>query len=80
MRVIEIIGTTKRLEESESLKKTAAATYSDISFYLKTCLQMLFSQIFKNSLFYFRKDIIPLHSSINISRLVSRFQSWKATL
>ena len=79
MRVIEIIGTTKHLEESESLKKTAATTYSDISFYLKTCLQMLFSQIFKNSLFYFRKDIIPLHSS-NISRLVSRFQSWKATL
>ena len=36
MRVIEIIGTTKRLQESESLKKTAVTTYSDISFYLKT--------------------------------------------
>ena len=27
MRVIEIIGTTKRLQESESLKKTAVTTY-----------------------------------------------------
>lgn len=62
----------KTREESAALKITAVATCSDTSFYLDTCLQECpSSQTFKDSLFYFMKDVI-LCSATDISKLASQ--------